>query len=118
MIDPGHLRALSQEDAARILDLNLFLKADAMSLATSEERQRLGALRLRLVQTAVVPKRRLTIPSDAFDICGEYIDRAHVWLDLSPTHVDIFTAIYFQRASTIPPADLRPEPSDEREKSN
>jgi hypothetical protein len=106
--DPGHFRVLSQKDIAGVMDLDAFNSADALTLGTREQRERLGALRLRLIPTAVVPEKRLKIPCAAFDICGEYLDRTHVWLELSPAGIDVFTATYVQKAMAVPPSLFLP----------
>lgn len=108
LVDPGHFRVLSQKDAASVVDLEAFDGADALTLGTREQRQRLGALRLRLIPTAVVPEKRLKIPSAAFDICDECLDRTHVWLELSPTGIDVYTATYVQKAMAVPPPHFLP----------
>jgi hypothetical protein len=108
VVDPGHLRVLSQQEIGSLVDLNSLASADALALETQEERQRLGALRMRLISTMIVPERRLKIPMDAFDVCGEYLDRTHVWLDQSSPHVDVYTATYLQRVLAFPPSQFLP----------
>lgn len=108
VVDPGHFRVLSQKDVTSVVDLDAFNSVDALTLGTREQRERLGALRLRLIPTAVVPEKRLKIPSAAFDICDEYLDRAHVWLELSPTGIDVYTATYVQKAMAVPPPHFLP----------
>jgi len=105
VVDPGHFRVLSRKDVASAVDLDAFNGADALTLGTREQRERLGALRLRLIPTAVVPEKRLKIPSAVF---GEYLDRAHVWLELSPTGIDVYTATYVQNAVAVPPPHFLP----------
>jgi hypothetical protein len=110
MIDPGHLHVFSEKDMAKRVDLKVFTDADFLGLKTRQERERLGALRLRLVRTDIVPKkRRLAIPDEAFDMCGEYLDRNYVWLEQSP-QLDIFTAIYRQKVVALSASEVLPEP--------
>jgi len=109
LVDPGHLRAFSKQEISKLVDLAEFEIADALALETQEERHRLGALRVRLIPTTIVPERRLKIPSDAFDVCGEYLDRTHVWLEQSTYHLDVYTATYVQRVLAIPPSQLLPK---------
>jgi hypothetical protein len=108
VVDPGHLRVFSKEEISAQIDLQEFDGADALALETQNERERLGALRMRLILTTIVPERRLRIPSEAFDVCGEYLDRAHVWLDHSSSRLDVYTATYVQRALAIPPSQFLP----------
>jgi hypothetical protein len=90
------------------MDMEAFNNADVLALETRGQRERIGALRLRLISTAT-DRRRLRIPADAFDLCGEYLDRTHVWLEETPARIDIYTAVYVQRALAIPPPDFLPE---------
>lgn len=108
VVDAGHLRVLSQESISNLVDLEAYRTADVLMLETVEERARLGALRIRLIPTAIVPERRLKIPADAFDICGEYLDRSHVWLEQSSSHLDIYTATYVQTVLAKPPSEFLP----------
>jgi hypothetical protein len=108
VVDPGHLRVFSQQEIASLVDLDAFTNADPLALETREERERLGSLRMRLISTTIVPERRLKIPSDAFDVCGEYLDRTHVWLEQSSSHIDVYTATYVQRVLAIPPSQFLP----------
>jgi hypothetical protein len=95
IVEHGHIRAYSQEEIRGAVDVTAMSTTDVTSIETREERMRIVGLRFRLIQTSIVPERRLRIPSEAFDLCAEYIDRTHVWFDLT-THVDIFTATYVQ----------------------
>jgi hypothetical protein len=108
VVDPGHLRALSQKEIAESIDLAEFNDADAATFGTLEDREHMVGLRMRLMQTAIVPERRLKIPSEAFDICGEFLDRSHIWLDQSPSHLDIYTTTYVQKLLAKPPAEFLP----------
>jgi hypothetical protein len=108
IVDPGHLRVFSEQEAKAIADLDELPKTDVAALETQHERERLVALRLRLLQTAIVWERRLKIPSEAFDLCGEYLDRSHVWLEHSSSHLDVYTATYVQRALAIRPSEFLP----------
>jgi len=114
VIDPGHLRVFSQQEIASMVDLEAFTSADVFALETREERERLGALRMRIISSTIVPERRLKIPSDAFDICGEYLDRTHVWLDQSSSRLDVYTATYVQRALALPPSRFLPATFDSK----
>jgi hypothetical protein len=114
VIDPGHLRVYAQQEIGSVADMEVF-NADARLLATRDERERLVALRLRVIQTGIVSGRHLRIPSDVFDTCGEYLDRGHVWLDQSPDRLDIYTAVHFQKAMAIDPSQLQPEPPERGE---
>jgi hypothetical protein len=106
VVDPGHLRVLSQQEISSLVDLEAYNTADVLMLETTEERLRIGALRMRLIRTAIVPERRLKIPADAFDVCGEYLDRTHVWLEQSFSQLDVYTATYVQRVLAIPPSQF------------
>ncbi len=110
VVDPGHLRVFSMQEMESLIDLAEVDRADTLTLETREERERLAALRMRLISTAiVVDRRQLKIPAEAFDICGEYLDRTHVWLEQSsPSHVDVYTATYVQRVLEIPPSQFLP----------
>lgn len=108
VVDPGHLRVSSQQEIASLVDLDAFTSANPLALETREERERLGSLRVRLISTKIIPDKRLVIPSDAFDVCGEYLDRAHVWLDQSSSHLEVYTATYVQRVLAIPPSQFLP----------
>ena len=108
VVDPGHLRVFSRQEIASLVDLEAFASADPLALETQEERERLGGLRMRLIETSIVPEKRLKIPSDAFDVCGEYLDRTHVWLEQSSSHLDVYTATYVQRVLAIPPSRFLP----------
>jgi hypothetical protein len=110
VVDPGHLRVFSEQDVARLIDLDEVDTVDTLALETREERERLAALRMRLISTSiVVDRRQLKIPAEAFDICGEYLDRAHVWIEQSsPARVDVYTATYVQRVLAIPPSQFLP----------
>jgi len=90
------------------MELDAFTGVDALGLETREERERLAALRMRLISTKIVPDKRLMIPSDAFDVCGEYLDRTHVWLDQSSSSLDIYMATYVQKMLVLPPSDFLP----------
>jgi len=111
VVDPGHLRVLSQQEASGLVDLEAFSDADALTLQTREERELVGALRLRLI-SAGTDKRRLRIPAEAFDVCGEYLDRSYVWLEESSARIDLFTATYVQRALARSPSDFLREPPE------
>ena len=115
VVDPGHLRVLSQQEISDLVDLEAYSTADALKIETREERERLGALRMRLVRTAIVPERRLKIPADAFDVCGEYLDRTHVWLEQSSSQLDVYMATYVQRVLAIPPSEFLPSTFREEE---
>jgi hypothetical protein len=108
VVDPGHLRVLSQQEVNTRFDPDSYGSADVLELETREERQRLAALRLRLIRSAIVPERRLKIPSEAFDVCGEYLDRTCVWLEQSPTVLEIYTATYVQKLLAIPLSQFLP----------
>lgn len=107
VVDPGHLRVFSQREIS-LMELDAFTGVDALGLETREERERLAALRMRLISTKIVPDKRLMIPSDAFDVCGEYLDRTHVWLDQSSSSLDIYMATYVQKMLVLPPSDFLP----------
>ncbi len=79
-----------------------------LNLETREERERLVALRMRLIPTSIVPERRLKIPSEAFDVCGEFLDRTYVWLEQSFSDLEIYTATYVQKVLAIPPSQFLP----------
>jgi hypothetical protein len=108
VVDPGHLRVLSASEVAKLIDLDEFNRADALAFETQEERDRLVALHMRLIQSAIVPDKRLKIPAEAFDVCGEYLDRTHVWLQQSSTYLDVYTATYVQKVLAIRPSEFLP----------
>jgi hypothetical protein len=108
VIDPGHLRVFSAIEISSLIDLDEFNRADTLAFETQEERERLAGLRMRLMSTTIVPERRLKIPSEAFDVCGEHLDRSHVWLDQSSSSLDIYTATYVQRVLAFPPSRFLP----------
>ena len=108
ILDPGHMRVFSAQEAKVVADLDELAKTDVAALETQHERERLVALRLRLLQTAIVWEKRLKIPSEAFDLCGEYLDRSHVWLEHSSSYLDVYTATYVQRALAIRPSEFLP----------
>src|SRR5258708_40026436 len=108
VVDPGHLRVFSAVEMGRLINIEEFNRADSLAFETKEERERLAALRMRLISTTIVPDQRLKIPSEAFDVCGEYLDRSHVWLDQSSFCLDVYTATYVQRLLAIPPSRYLP----------
>jgi hypothetical protein len=110
VVDPGHLRVFSKRHIADLIDLDEVGRVDTLWLETREERERLAALRMRLISTSiVVDRRQLKIPAEAFDICGEYLDRTHVWIEQSSlSHVDVYTATYVQRVLAIAPSQFLP----------
>lgn len=108
VVDPGHLRVFSKEEVVSLFDLEEANRTDILAVETQEERQRLGALRIRLIPSSVVPERRLKIPAEVFDICGEFVDRSHVWLEQSSSQLHIYTATYVRRLLEIPPSQILP----------
>ena len=108
MVDPGHFRVFSAAEVRHLFDLDEMRAADALSLETREERERLAALRLRLIETEIIPDKRLKLPSEAFDACGEHLDRSHVWLEQAESRLDVYTATYMQRLLSFPPSTFLP----------
>jgi hypothetical protein len=108
VVDPGHLRVLSQQEVNSRVNLESYGTIDVLNLETREERERLVALRMRLIPTSIVPERRLKIPSEAFDVCGEFLDRTYVWLEQSFSDLEIYTATYVQKVLAIPPSQFLP----------
>jgi hypothetical protein len=112
IVDPGHIRVYPEREFGKIVDMEAF-NADAVSLQTHQERERVVALRMRLIRTAIISGRRLKIPPDLFDVSNEFLDRTYVWLDQSATHLDIYTATKAQAAMSIPPSHLAHQVSAE-----
>ena len=106
VIDPGHLRVLSSREIGDAINLDELSGAEALELQTRQERHQLAGLRMRLIPTEIVPERRLKIPAEAFDVSGEYVDRSHVWLEQSPSSLEVYTATYVQTVLSIPPSEL------------
>ena len=103
LIDPGHLRVMSESDVREILGKEPN-KVDSLALETREQRERLAALRMRLFQTSITPVRRLKIPAEAFEACEEELNRRHVWIDGSASFVDVYMATY-RNARLATPSD-------------
>jgi hypothetical protein len=108
VVDPGHMRVFSAVEIGNLIDLDTFNKADSLDFETQEERERLAGLRIRFISTTIVPERRLKIPSDAFDVCGEYLDRSCVWLEETASYLDVYTATYVQKVLAIHPSKFLP----------
>ena len=106
VVDPGHLRVLSAQEIGNVINWDELNGIEALALETQQERLRLAALRIRLISTAIVPERRLKIPAEAFDVSGEHLDRSHVWLDQSPSSLEVYTATYVQTVLSIPASEL------------
>jgi hypothetical protein len=117
LIDPGHLRLMSDEDLRSVLDVDGFQGLDAIALDTREERERLAGVRMRLFRTAITPFReqwRLKIPAEAFDACEERLDRNQVWIEQVMTTIDVYTATYVQKIRSKSPSELLALPKEER----
>jgi hypothetical protein len=111
-VDPGHFRVYPEQEIGNAVDMRAFY-ADVASLETREERERAVALRMRLIKTTIISGRRLKIPPDLFDVSNEFLDKTHLWLDQSATHLDIYTATKADRAMVIPPTRLAPHSDTE-----
>ena len=105
IVDPGHIRVYSEREIGETVDMEAF-NANAASLETRQDRERVVALRMRLIPSTIISGRRLKIPPDVFDVSEEFLDRTYVWLDQSATNLDIYTATKAQRAMSIPPIHL------------
>lgn len=115
LIDPGHLRVMANQTISELtgFDLN---KADALALATREERERLSALRMRIFETSINPsKKRLAIPAEVFEICDETEDRTHIWIDFFGGILELYTVTYGQRRLATSPERLLRKPERETE---
>jgi hypothetical protein len=109
LVDPGHLRVMSDKDLRSMLDVQGFHGLDAITLDTREERERLAGLRLRLFQTAMKPQGeqwRLAIPSEAFETCEEYLDRTSIWIQQTANTLDVYTWSYVQKVTSRAPRQL------------
>ena len=109
LVDPGHLRVMSDGDLRSMMDVEGFDGLDAITLDTREEREKLAALRLRLFQTAMKPygeQWRLAIPSEVFEACEEYLDRSNVWIEQTINALDVYTSSYVQRVNSRSPRRL------------
>ena len=111
VIDPGHIRVYAQQEIGTAADMETF-NADALSLGTRQERERLVALRLRVMRTGIVSERFLKIPSDVFDVCEEYLDRTHIWIDQSSDRLELYTVAHYQRVMAVHPSQVLPEPTE------
>ena len=111
LVDPGHFRVMSDADLRSVLDVEGLQSLDALTLETREERERLATFRLRLFRAAISPHKkqwRLTIPSEAFEACDEYLDRSQVWIPHDTSILDVYTAIYVQKIQETPPSRTFP----------
>lgn len=109
VLDPGHLRVLSEQAKTDVFSSHGFATDDAIGLEVREERERLAALRIRLIQTSIVWKWRLRIPSEIFELCEEDLDRTRVWIDQGSSWLDVYTATYVQKLMRISPSKLLPK---------
>lgn len=72
------------------------------------ERDRRSALRARMSQSSI-KQRRVSLSPELFDVCGELIDRAYVWIPQPQTFLEIWTTTYAQKILGIPASELLPK---------